>query len=170
MKRMVGLIIAALIIVLGVTAYLNRGDMAFKKESQDDGVFVIKSGGQEVARVDMQFVKSLDKVDFEANLKRSGKDPEKHTFTGVPMKTIFEKLNVDVQGKSTVVVKAVDGYASAISLDEALEENNVYIAYAIDNKPLGKKEDGGSGPFEMVISKDPFSQRWCKFVSEVEFQ
>jgi hypothetical protein len=46
----------------------------------------------------------------------------------------------------------------------------VYIVYAIDNKPLGKKEDGGAGPFELVIKNDPFSQRWCKFVSEVEIQ
>lgn len=162
-------IIGALAVIVGVTAYLNLGDLAFKKESQENAVFLIKCGGQE-AKVDMSLVKSLPKVDFEANIKKSGKDPVKHIFTGAPLRKIFEAVNVSFDGKEKVIVKAVDGYTSAITMDEAMQEDNVYIVYAIDNKPLGKKEDGGAGPFELVIKNDPFSQRWCKFVSEVEIQ
>jgi Sulfite oxidase and related enzymes len=169
MKK-VWIIIVVLAVVVGVTAYLNRGDTAFKRKSQDNAVFLIKSNGQEIASIDMDYIKGLDKQIFDANIKKSGKDPVKHSFTGVALKKVLEAAGVRTDGASKVIVKAVDGYTSVLTMEETMQDNNVYMVYAIDGKPLGKKEDGGAGPFEMVIKSDQFSQRWCKYVVEVEIQ
>lgn len=170
MKKIVMAVVVILVLIMGVTAYLNRGDLAAKQESQQDAFIIIKSGGSEVARVDMGQLKDLNKVDVEANLKRSGKDPEKHQYTGVLLKEVLEAAGADTAGKDTVIMTAVDGYTSAISMDEVLEDDNVYVVYKIDGQPLGTKEAGGSGPLQVILAKDPFSQRWCKFVMEIDLQ
>ncbi len=170
MKKIVMAVVVILVLVVGVTAYLNRGDLAAKQESQQDAFIIIKSGGSEVARVDMGQLKDLNQVDVEANLKRSGKDPEKHQYTGVLLKEVLEAAGADTAGKDTVIMTAVDGYTSAISMDEVLEDDNVYVVYKIDGQPLGTKEAGGSGPLQVILAKDPFSQRWCKFVMEIDLQ
>ena len=69
-----------------------------------------------------------------------------------------------------VIVRAIDGYTVALSIEEVLDEENVYLAYAIDGKPLRSKSQGGSGPYQLIVRKDQFSQRWCKFVVEIEIR
>ncbi|MFA6940415.1 MAG: molybdopterin-dependent oxidoreductase [Clostridiaceae bacterium] len=170
MKKIVTLIIIGLAIIVGVSAYLNRGNIEAKKESQDNATISFKSNGSEVAKKDMNFVKTLAKSSFSANLKANGKKAVKHTYTGVPLKKVFEALNIKLDGKSQVIVTAADGYATVLTIDEVNVDDNVYLAYEMDGKPLGTKKDGGSGPFEVIIKNDSFSQRWCKFVSEVELK
>ncbi|MBA1334485.1 MAG: hypothetical protein HPY66_2334 [Firmicutes bacterium] len=170
MKKIVIAAVAILVIIVGITAYMNRGDLAAKQDSQDNAILIIKSDGAEVARVDMEYIKTLGEVEFDANIKSSGQDPEKHSFAGVPLKNVFDSQNIPTEGKTMVIVKAVDGYTSALNMDEVLEDDNVYLAYKRDGEPLGRKEDGGSGPYQVIIRKDPFSQRWCKFVMEIELQ
>lgn len=168
MKK-IWIIIGVLVVIAAGAAYLNAGSLSSKKASQDNATFTIKSGDQ-TCTVDMNSIKSMAKQTFDANIKANGKAPAKHSFTGVPMKTIFENKKVNTDGKTKVIVKAADGYTSAITMDETMQDNNVYMVYEMDGKPLGKKDNGGSGPFEMVIRSDQFSQRWCKFVLEVDLQ
>ena len=35
---------------------------------------------------------------------------------------------------------------------------------------LKNKSQGGSGPYQVIARKDPYSQRWCKFVMEIDLQ
>jgi len=170
MKKIVLFIILGLAVIVGISAYLNRGNIKAKNESQESATISFKSNGSEAAKKDMNFIKSLDKSSFSANLKANGKQAVKHTYTGVPLKKVFEALKISLDGKSQVIVTAADGYASVLTVNEVNEDDNVYLAYEIDGKPLGTKKDGGSGPFEIIIRKDAFSQRWCKFVSEVELK
>ena len=157
-------------LVVGVTANMNRGDLAAKQESQQDAYVIIMSEGSEVAKIDLEQLQQMNVVDVEANLKRSGKDREKHVYTGVLLKEVLEEANVDTAGKDTVIMKAVDGYTSAIGMEETLQDDNVYLVFKIDGEPLGTKEEGGSGPLQVILAKDPFSQRWCKFVMEIDLQ
>lgn len=168
MKK-IWIIIGILVVIIAGAAYLNAGSLKSKKASQDNATFTIKSGDQ-TCTVDMNSIKNMGKQTFDANLKSNGKAPVKHTYTGVPLKTIFENKKINTNGKTKVIVKAADGYTSAITMNEAMDDSNVYIVYEIDGKSLGKKENGGSGPFEMIIRNDQFSQRWCKFVLEVDVQ
>lgn len=169
MKK-IWIIIGILVVIVAAAAYLNRDNITANKKSQDNATFSIKSGGQQVCTLDMNSIKGMKKQTFDAEIKADGKVPAKHIFTGVPMKEIFENKKINTDGKTKVIVKAADGYTSAITINEAMQDDNVYIVYEIDGKPLGKKEDGGAGPFEMVITKDPYSQRWCKFVMEVDLE
>ena len=166
----VGLVVAVLVIVVGVTAYLNMGNFKEKKEMEKSAVILIKSGGKELARVDMEYIKGLGEEEFSVNLDTSETDPEEHIYTGVPMKNLFNAFDIDINKKSSVIARAIDGYTIAFDIEEVLEEENIYIAYKMDGELLGSKSDGDSGPYQIIVRKDPFSQRWCKFLTEVELQ
>ena len=163
-------IVAVLAVALGVTAYLNMGNVKEKKIQQENAIIEIKSGDKKLAEVNMDYITGLGEKEFKANLKKSGKPPVEHSYTGVPMKNLFGKLKIDTGNVYSVVLKAIDGYTSALTLNEVIEDDNVYIAYKIDGKSLGNKDNGGDGPYEAIIRKDPYSQRWCKFLIEIDLQ
>jgi hypothetical protein len=164
------IVAAILLIALGVTAYLNLGNIKEKKALQENAVFLIKSGDTKLAEVNMDYLANVGEKDFKANLKKSGKPPVEHNYTGVAMKDLFKKLNIDTGNSSTVILKAIDGYTSAIKLSEVMEDDNVYIAYKMDGKSLGNSENGGDGPYMVIIRKDIYSQRWCRFLIEIDLQ
>ncbi len=163
-------IVAVLAIALGVTAYLNMGNVAEKKALQEKSIIVITSGDKKLAEANMDYIISLGEKEFKANLKKSGKPPVEHSYTGVPMKNLFAELEIDTANVTTVVLKAIDGYSSALTLDEVMEDDNVYIVYKMDGKLLGNAENGGDGPYMALIRKDPYSQRWCKLLTEINLQ
>lgn len=170
MKKTVGIMIIGLLAVVAVTAYLNRGVVAEKEEVQEKAILTIKKEGKEMNTMDMEQIKLLGSVEFDADLKASGKEAENHQYTGALLKNIFDACDIAIHEENQVVVKAVDGYTVALTGKEVLEEDHVYLSYAMDGEPLGKKEDGGKGPYQVILRKDPFSQRWCKFVVELEVQ
>jgi hypothetical protein len=170
MKKTVTIAIAALISIIAVTAYLNRSYIVDKRAMVDNAVLSVMADGEAEGILDLVFIKSLGEEDFTANLKSSGKDAVKHSYTGVPLKNVFEAFNIDIENRKQVVVRAVDGYTVALTMKEVLDNKNTYIAYKRNGENLGRKETGGSGPYQLIIRKDPFSQRWCKYVVEVEVQ
>src|SRR6056297_1410291 len=74
---------------------------------------------------------------------------------------------VEVKTVNMSVVKEVDGYTVALTAKEVKVDDNVYLVYQSDGKPLKGKKEGGTGPYRLVIKNDQFGQRWCKFVTEV---
>ncbi|WZL72375.1 hypothetical protein QBE52_14945 [Clostridiaceae bacterium 35-E11] len=170
MKKYITIVVMVLTIIVGITAYLNMKTVAVKKDLEENALFVIKENGKEIAAIDMKTIKSLGESKFEAKLKKSGEDPTPYTYTGVLLKKIFENYEVELKNKSAVVVKAIDGYTVAVDIEKVLADDNVYLTYMREGEGLGNKEDGGSGPYQMIISKDPFSQYWCKFALEADAQ
>jgi hypothetical protein len=170
-KGTIGVIIAlaALVVVVGITAFLNRKGVEQKRKFQDDAEFVISAGGVQTI-VTMEDVLSLAPQDIEAIYKKSGKEPETRRYKGVPLAKITSLKNIDTSSFSSVSFIAADGYASALPIADAMDPSQCFIVIEEEGKPLGKKEDGGTGPYRMILPKDQFSQRWCSFLMEVVFK
>jgi hypothetical protein len=167
--KLIMAITAVLVVVVAVFAFLNRENIASKKEAQESGVFFIHSGGEEFT-VTMEDIEALSPFTIVANYKKSGQAASNRTFQGVSLKAVVERMGVDYSRYASVSFLAADGYASALSIAEAMDDGNCYIVIAEENKPLGTRESGGSGPFMMILAQDQFSQRWCKFLLEVNLQ
>lgn len=169
-KKILPIIIIVLIVVVSISAYLNKQSVQEKKEMMQEAKFQIIIDDKSVAEPNMEEIMNMDPVQYEANINKSGKDPVTHNFTGVPLINILEKYKVDLSEKLQVIATAVDGYTVAYSISEVKDKDNIYITYKMDDKLLGPKEEGGRGPFMLVVREDPFSQRWCKFLIEVKVQ
>jgi len=163
-------IIAVLVIVVGNFAFLNAGNIKEKKILEKEAIILVKSDGQQLGKIDMELINSIGPQDFNANLDTSDSDAEKHKYTGIALNDALKELDIDISDYSTAIVKAIDGYTVAFKASEISEYDDIYIAIKRDGKPLGIKSSGGDGPCQIIVRKDPFSQRWCKFVIELELK
>ncbi len=114
----------------------------------------------------MDEILSFEKVDFQANVKSSGNDPVLTDFGGVLLNDVLLSLDIQLEDH-TVTFKAEDGYQTMVTAEEVLQQDNVYLVYEREFKRTLSKEEGGTGPFEIVIAQDAFSQRWNKYLVEI---
>ena len=159
-----------LVMIVGVTAYLNRGNIADRQEMQDNAQIILLENGEEIKTVDMTFIKKQGEKTFNKELDTSETGPELQTYTGVLLKSVIEEAGIKLDNKTQVIVKAVDGYTVALTAVEVRKNDNVYIVYKNNGQYLQEKSKGGTGPYRIVIRDDQFGQRWCKFVMEVNIK
>jgi hypothetical protein len=172
-KRNVILIIAVVVLlvaVVGIFAYLNTGNIQEKKKLEEGAIILVKSGEKTLGRIDMNLLEKTGIVEFSANLDTSNSGPEKHSYSGVLLGDLLTGLDIDINNYNTVIAKAIDGYTVAYNADEVSQKDNIYVAIKMDGKDLGTKSTGGKGPYQLIVKLDQFSQRWCKFVIELELK
>lgn len=104
---------------------------------------------------------------FPAVVRSSGKKPVETEYKGIELSLLFESLGVDISDNEKFTFNASDGYRIILSVEELQEPNNVYLTFQRDGKYLKSKSQGGNGPLQLVIRRDPFSQRWIKHVDEI---
>lgn len=170
MKKQTGILIAGvavLAVMVGVFAFLNKGSVAEKKRLETDAVFKISQGGKVLCEVSMADLEAIGQKDFQATLDTSKSEPTQVVFTGVEVKDILAYKKISTQGITTFEFKALDGYASAVTMQEVQTGQNVYICTKMNQKALGTKSEGGMGPYLMIVKSSQYSQRWCKFVEEI---
>ena len=164
--KITAVVMAVLLIAVAVLAWLNRGNVQDRRAMQESGTFLVTAG-------DLQFTISMDDVlklgpqRISAVLRSGGRDGEPMVFAGVSLKSILDSLGIDYSSSRGISFMAADGYVSAILIAEALDEENCFIVFEEDGQPLGTRERGGRGPYMMIMAKDHFSQRWCKFLMEI---
>jgi hypothetical protein len=158
--------LAVLAVAVTVFATLNADDLDMKRELEMNAEFMIKYGDVEKI-ITMQDMIDLQPVEFDAVMDTSDTDPTGVKFTGVEVSKICESIGLDISSAEVFEVRALDGYSSALTLEEVLTDGNVYICLFKNGEILKPKSEGGSGPYMMVINSSAFSQRWCKYVQEI---
>lgn len=104
---------------------------------------------------------------FPAVVRSSGKKPVETEYKGIELSTFFSSLDIDISNTKRITFNATDGYRVILSLEEIAEPNNVYLTFERDGELMKSKKEGGNGPFQLVIRRDPFSQRWIKHIEEI---
>jgi len=157
-KSTIAVIAVLVILAIGVAvlAVLNGRQAAPKQQLRSDAAFLIIAGGTE-HRVTMEDIEALGPREIEANYKKSGKEPETRTYMGVPFAEILRAKDIGPAQFSSAAFTASDGYASALPMEKALDEENCFIVI----------DAGDDGPFRMILAKDQFSQNWCKLLTDV---
>ena len=113
---------------------------------------------------------AIREENFNATLDTSSTDPKEFEYTGVLLREIIKKVDINLENKELAAVTGADGYTVAVSIDKIMEEDNVYLSYKRQGHPLGTRDDGGSGPYQLIIRKDKFSQNWCKYAVKVDIR
>jgi len=158
------IVLCILIPAVVVLAILHRGNMVERLELQDAGEFLI-TVGEDTRNVSMSDLLNIGSVSVSSSPRG-----EQRNFTGVPLGRIFDYFDVDYSGAGAVVFTSLDGFVTAISIAEALDETNTFIVFEEDGSPLGTREEGGRGPYMVVVALDPFPNRWARYLMEVTLQ
>lgn len=166
-----GLIVVGIIVVLSAIIYfslkLSQKSIEERKKTLENAEIVLVFGEEEKI-LNIDTIGAIGKEEFEAVLDTSTTDASLHKYTGVELKDVFSHFNIEIDDKKAVILTGVDGYSVAYSIDDVLEDSNIYIAYMEDGKYLGTRKDGGRGPYESIIASDQFSNRRCKWLIEIE--
>lgn len=169
-NKIIALIVAVLVLIISVTLAMNSETAEERKALNEGAKFVIKLNSEEVKVYTLKEIMEFGVVDFEANLKTNGKVAEKHNYTGVLLKDIYDSLDVDYNDFSVLEITAADGYTVMLSVTKLIEEGNIYLAYMRDGEVIGSMDEGGKGPIQMIISKDSISQYWCKYAISADLK
>jgi len=173
MKRSTKIIAAAvafLILAVCVLAWLNRGDLTLKRELSENREFLLRINGETAATVTMSDMLALKPTEFETIMDTSISDPAEVRFTGVELREILAYKGIEIPPENFCEAVGLDSYYSSVSYGEIMEKGRVYICVAMNGKPLAPKEEGGMGPFLMVITGGGFSMRWCKYVEGINIR
>lgn len=165
-KKIIFSVVGVLVCLVLILAYLNRGDLAVKNQLQTDEKFRVIYNDT-TYEISMDDLNKIGIEDFTATVDTSTTEPHEEAFKGVEVTKVFEFLDIDVNNVTSLEFKALDGYASAVTSEELLTPENVYIVVEREGEALGTKAEGGSGPYMMIIKSSQFSQRWCKFLQDV---
>ncbi len=166
------ILIAAIIILTATTAlaaYLNFSGANDRMALAEKAEILVKNGGELRYTLDMEKFEAIGLSDFNANLNSDESDPVKHSYTGAPLIDVLEAAGISLDQASQINILSADGYMVALTAGEAEAMNNVYLVIKQDGEYLGTIEDkDGKGPYMIVVRSDPFSQRWAKFVCEID--
>lgn len=148
-----------LIIIMITTSCSNKEDM---------NVFIeITNGDQSYSITRDSLYNNVEAINFPATVRSSGNKPVETEYKGIELSKLFTSLDINTSNKQKITFNATDGYKIVLDIEEIYEPNNVYLTFERDGEYLKSKEQGGNGPFQLVIRHDPFSQRWCKHVNEI---
>jgi len=162
--------LAVLFVIVGVLAFLNRGDTDVRRALEENRQFQIRLEGELQAIVNFQDLLDLEPQEFTATYATSISAPRETTLKGVELRLIIESLEIDTSGAGYYVVSGLDAYYSPLTRDEVEKEETVYICYSMDGEILKKQDEGGFGPFLLVIRGESYAQRWCKYVEAVDIR
>jgi len=147
---------------------LNRSHIELARAQLEKREFILKAYGEPVAEVSLQDILDLNPVEFSTRLATSTAAPRDVSLRGVELRLLYESLGADISHASLFAVRGLDGYYSPLSSKEVGTADKVYVCIAMEGKLLSDKDNGGWGPFLLVIRGERFAQRWCKYVEEID--
>lgn len=168
-KLLVTIIVLA--IAVAILAYINREQLASRQALVDNPGILVMAAGEELATIHLEEIRQLGEKEFPIVLRSSGKPPRDLVLTGVPLRALLDEVDPALlEHQGPVVVRAIDAYTVAYSMEEVFREEHLYLVYLENGEPLGSRNEGGLGPLLIVPRQDEFGQRWCKYAVEVDIK
>lgn len=168
-KKIILIILSVLLLLIVVFTLLNIGSITNIGDKKIDSAILFKYKEKEYI-VSFEHIEKLKCEKFDAVINSSTQKNKKVEYTAVKLTDILKSVGIDYKEINKAIVRAEDAYTSSVSIDDINKNDNVYIAYKMNGKYLKSRKEGGDGPFQLVIRSDSFSQRWVKYVTEVELK
>ena len=116
----------------------------------------------------MAEIKELPYVDIQKEIVSASFDNDEGVFRGVPLRALMEDAGIDISDAAQIVIRSEDGFVSVCPAEEVRESDSALLVYAKNGEGLGGQEDGGSGPFRVLMTDDEFGNRSAKYVCALE--
>lgn len=169
MSRKISITIAVLILVIAVFAWLNAPEAELRQANQINNTFLISSNTVRIA-INSGDLHIFDQHEIEGTLRSSGGALTTDIYTGIRFTDLINHYQLEFTENHRLISRSADGYTTAFNYAEATLPGNLVIAFAKNDKPLGTKEEGGIGPYLLMVTADQFGQRWNKFLMELEIR
>jgi hypothetical protein len=166
-KKLAIIIMLVLVVAFAFSLFLNKANIEKRKELLESSEIELIING-ETHMLNKEIIEGIDIEEFNAILDTSVGSASEHLYQGIELAVIIRHFGGISEDATAIIAHGADGYSVAYSVDEVFTGENIYIAYMEDGKFLGDMEDGGRGPFEIIVLKDQFSNRRCKWLIRIE--
>jgi len=140
--------------------------------SEQEDLYVVTEAGFTVNNqfFGMSELTSLEIREFYAHIRPDTDREEFRNYRGVSVADILAHFYIDAPD-ATVIIYSYDGFAASISMDEALQEGQAYIAIWQDGEYFDQREGyWATAPFQLVMAQDIFAQRFARYITEIVIQ
>lgn len=163
------IIIVVIVVVVLVGAIAVLAILNAPKGEIESGTLTVVSGGETIGTFSMEELQDMEYVEVEKEIVSSSYQNDEGTFRGVPLRSIISACDENILENATqVVIRSEDAYVTAYSAEDVAESDNIFLAYSKNGESLGNKENGGVGPFRIIVTEDEFGNRCAKYVCEIE--
>lgn len=166
-KVLLGIFLLLFAVVAVTAALHSRASQPLDRLYQNEQLR-IGINDQETRTLSRQDLQSLPFHDFEETRRTSAGDASRHAYGGIRVEDVLQHAGIDPAAHEQVTVQAVDGYVRSIDMAQILADDQVYLVMTQDGQPLKTQEEGGDGPYLVVIRHEAFSQNWVKYLVEVK--
>jgi len=142
----------------------GEGDGPVEAES-----LVFRAYGVVLSEIGLDDIRGLPSVKRTMSI-HSTAGVTQHSFRGTLLSGIIGLADAGfMEEYSWALAVGVDDYISGISMEEVRAENNVFVMYEDNGKPLPKK-NGEPGGMRIVVLDDVFGQRFTNHLLEIVFE
>jgi hypothetical protein len=155
-----------ILLLIAAVAIISAGFLVFFS-AEEDAIITVRYNDTEIVITRDILTQTTDKLTFPAVVRSSDSKPVETTYQGVEFNKLLSALGIDSANIDKVTFDASDHYRVILSGDEIRDPLNVYIVFERDGALMTSAGKNGDGPFQLVIRKDAFSQRWIKHLNEI---
>jgi len=120
-----------------------------------------------LGEVTLDQIREMPSVKRTMTIRSASEGTTAHSFRGTLLSNVLAAVDPDILNEYEWVQPiGVDDYMSKISMEEVLAENNVYVMYEDNGKPLETKK-GKPGAMRVVVLDDIFGQRFTNYLIEI---
>ncbi len=166
--RIAVITLGALLILICALLLINRPAIEAGKRAQAESTLTFTRGGETVVTLSAGDIRALPHETFEATIRASGERPTPAVYTGVEIHDLLALAGVTPAEGEELLFRGADMYLTEVGAAELSEYGNIYIVYERDGEAMKNRAQGGEGPYQVIVRSDYYSQRWCKYLSEVE--
>lgn len=156
-RKRIYLLLIPIIIIIGI----------FSIRGKENTNIIIKYDNQEFVLEKDYLYNHEDAILFPVVVRSSGNKPVEAEYKGVEFLKLMNSLDLDISNFEKVTFNASDGYRIILSANEVKEPKNIYLTFERDGEYLKSRKQKGNGPYQIIIRRDPFSQRWIKHVDMI---
>lgn len=150
--KLIGILAAILILIIGITAWMNASSI----EDSEGTQLSICLDGEEVASYSLNELMKIGEDSTYAEFTSGKADDEKGTWSGIWMNKLLKEAGISEDQYQTIILTAGDGYSVAADVDEA---EVCLVAWEKDGETLGYYDKGGTGPMRCIFSEESFGMR-----------
>lgn len=156
------------IIVLGLLLIVIILISSLYSLNKEEKASLIIRQGENLQTIEADFIYNYpESISFPAVVRSSGNKPVETEYKGIELIKLLSSLKVNTENMKAITLNAEDGYRVILNSEELNDPKNVYLVFERDGEKLKSKRKKGQGPFQLIIRRDPFSQRWIKHVDEI---
>lgn len=119
--------------------------------------------------LDKSTLVNMEMVEFTVTI-RPGTDREDiRQYRGIALADILAYFGIN-QG-SSLLFHSYDGFAASITMTEALDRQQAFIAVWQDGQYFNQRGGYWSvAPFQLIMAQDIFAQRFARYITEIVVQ